>query len=278
MFIKKAGLIMLSSLLSISCASSDKCSYSSETLKQLSIELLSYTVKNEKGKILILPPTGGTTYLEKRYAKQLCNLGFSAIIIKKWKDMEKESLELDIHAELLGKAQEVIAQVIEEKTQAEDFIGILGTSVGAIHSATALGIQDKIQAGFLILGGAPIHKVIAYSEEKTLTEYRNKRMKAFAFKNKEEYAIALNKKIPKRIRPLTFSDKVKQKNTFAVIALKDKVVPTEYQKELRKAFDSNFLEISSGHIIGILEFYLFHSKKVSQFFENSLTQFKKDRL
>ena len=85
--------------------------------------------------------------------------------------MEKESLALDIPAQLLVQAQQVIAKVIEEKTQTEDFLGILGTSVGAIHSATALRLYDRIQSGFLILEGIPIHKVIADSNEKTLKKY-----------------------------------------------------------------------------------------------------------
>ena len=62
--------------------------------------------------------------------------------------------------------------MLETKTKPEDFIGIFGTSVGGIHSATALGKLNPIQAGFFIVTRAPVHKVIAYSTEQTLSKYR----------------------------------------------------------------------------------------------------------
>ena len=275
MVLIKVGFIMSSVLFFSQCASwGNECSPTSETLTDFSIDLLSYKAKNEKGKILILPPTGGATYLDKGYARSLCKIGFSSMIIKKWSGIEEESLELNIHAKLLGRAQKAIAKVLEEKTQAGDFIGILGTSVGAIHSATALGIHDKIQTGFLILGGAPIHKVIAYSDEETLKKYRQKRMKAFDFQTVEEYAVALSEKIPNEVRPLFLADKVQKKDTFSVIALKDKTVLSEYQKSLAKAFQSESLEISSSHIPSIIWFYFIHFKKVTQFFETSYQKSK----
>lgn len=258
----------------VSFAKADqKCSFLKERLSSLSIDLISYKVKNEKGKILILPPTGGSSYLEKRSAKRLCKIGFSSIIIQKWKGMDKESLSLDIHSKLLSQAQKVVSVVIEEKTNPGEFVGILGTSVGAIHAITALGRFDQIKAGFFVLGGLPIHKVIAYSQEKTLKKYRKLRMKKFGFKTIEDYALALNKKIPNEVRPLFLSHKAKKKDVFTVIALRDKKVSTDYQKEMKKTLQSKSLEIPSGHFLSIIRFYLFHLKEMTGFFETSYKKF-----
>ena len=277
MSLKIISLFILSFFFFIQASWSNKCSVSSETLSDLSIELISYKSEKEIGKILILPPTGGVTYLEKRYARSLCKLGFSSIIIKSWKEMEKETIGLDIHAFHLELAQKVIAKVIELKINTDDFLGILGTSVGAIHSATALGSYDQIQAGFLILGGAPVHKVITHSEEKTLKKYKEKRMKAFGFKSLKDYTFALDKKIPKKVCPLSFAQTVQSKDVFTVIALKDKVVPTVFQKNLQQAFKGESLEISSGHILSIFKFYLLHSEKMTQFFKSSAEKFHQSK-
>ena len=272
---KKIGFFICAFLFYIQNVWSSNCSVSYDILNSLSVELLIYKSKKQKGKVLILPPISGVTYIDKQYARSLCKAGFSAFVIKKWKGMDEESLQLDIHAHLLTTAQKVIAKVIEKKTQPGEFIGILGTSVGAIHSATALGNYDQIQAGFLILGGAPIHKVIAYSDETALKKYRKRRMENFRFKTVEDYALALDKKIPKNVCPLYFSKKAQKKDVFTVIALKDLILPTKYQKELQQAFQSKKLELSSSHVLSIIKFYFFHSKKMIKFFETSANKFKK---
>ena len=251
--------------------SRESCFVQSETLSEGLVELDSYIVQNnERGKILILSPTKGVTYFEKKYAKRLCKKGFSAFIIKSWKGIDEEKIELDIHNRLLGRAQKAILSVLNKKTKAEDFIGILGTSVGAIHSATALGLYPQIQAGFFIVGGAPIHQVIAYSKEETLTKYRNKRMKKFQFQNIKDYVEALDKALIKKVRPLNFIQIAKNKTSFTVTALKDQIVPTEYQKVLSQSLNAENLNVSGSHIFSIVWFYLFHKRKVLQFFEKSL--------
>ena len=278
--LKKSWMIFvmffLTSLFFSHSTESQSCSVQSETLGENLVEIDSYiSQKKEKGKILILPPTKGVTYFEKKYAQRLCKKGFSAFIIKSWKGIDEEKIELNIHNRLLGRAQTAILEVLNKKTKPEDFIGLLGTSVGAIHSATALGFYPQIQAGFLIVGGAPIHQVIAYSKEDTLTKYRNKRMKKFQFQNVKDYALALDKVLIKRVRPLAFVQTGKNKAVFTVTALKDQTVPTENQKALSKALNAENLNIPGGHIFSIIWFYLFHKKKVIQFFEKSLKEFHK---
>ena len=241
------------------------CEISEELLSRNSVRVISYqSLKKEIGKILILPPTGGVTYLEKKYARDLCEKGFSSFIISSWKGIDEESEELSIHNTLLSRAQSAIAQVIDKKTSPGEFVGIFGTSVGGIHSATALGYFKSIQAGFFILAGAPVHEVIAHSTEKTLEKYRSIRMKKFYFKTKKEYVEALNKKIYSEVQPLNQVDK--RKKSFAVIAKNDKTVPTRYQRKLAQAFQSETLEISGGHISSIFLFRLFYRKQLLLFF------------
>ena len=255
---------------------SHSCKISKEILQPNFIKILTYQPSQpEKGKILILPPTNGVTFLEKKYAKQFCKKGFKVFIVHSWQGRKEESVDLNIHNVLLTRGQLVISQIVKEKTNPKDFIGIFGTSVGAIHSATALGSNDRIHSGFFIVGGAPIHKVIVYSKDPTLSKYREKRKQKYGFKSLKEYEEALDKKLLNSVKPLYFKKQSQTKRTFVVIAKKDTTVPSLYQRNLAQAFQSKTLEISGGHISSILRFWLFYRKKASSFFEDSFQEFSR---
>jgi len=272
----KKSFFVIVCFMSLSFFSKTNCDLSEEILKPNSIKLLSYkTLKQERGKILILPPTGGITYLEKKYSWELCEKGFSVFIISSWEGVNEEKEDLSIHNTLLSRAQSAITQVIEKKTKPGEFVGIFGTSVGGIHAAISLGQFPSIQAGFFIVAGVPVHKVIAYSTEATLSKYRKIRMKKFQFQNKLDYAKALNKEISPKLQPLSQAELARQKKSFAVIAKKDNTVPTIYQRELAKAFNSQTLELRGGHISSILFFRWFHKKKLIYFFETAVQDFNK---
>jgi len=244
------------------------CELSEELLQPHSIKILSYkTTKKERGKILILPPTGGVSYLEKKYAQDLCEKAFSSFIISSWDGINEEAEDLNIHNTLLSRAQKAIRQVLSAKTTDKDFVGIFGTSVGGIHAATALGHFDSLKAGFFIVAGAPVHKVIAYSTEKTLSKYRTIRMKKFGFSSQSDYAEALNKKISPEVQPLYKTNT--EKKSFVVVAMKDTTVPSRFQKKMAQALKAQTLKLRGGHLSSILWFRWFHSKKVISFFETA---------
>jgi hypothetical protein len=254
-------------MFNLGCASKSHSSCEAEDMVFGSnkVKVSYYSPKNSLGLILIMPPTGGSNFLDRQYASSLCRSGFEALIVEGWQGLGEKSLSLEIHQQLLSRGQEAIDTVL--KNFSAPFMGIVGTSVGALHSATALGRHDELKAGFLIAGGGPIHEVIATSDESTLKEYRKKRKEKFGFESIEEYSQALDANIDDDLDALNFQKAISQKRLALVVANKDETVKTEHQKNWVKAFNPEPLyDFDSSHFWSIVKTWWFHEDKISEFF------------
>ena len=225
--------------------------------------------KNMRGAILILPPTGGRTFLEGQYAKSLCKLGFKTLVMENWAGMNEKAFELSIHSRHLARGQKAIDSVVENlKTKN---LGIIGTSVGAIHGATALGRVASIKAGFLIAGGGPIGEVIATAGEKGVKKLREARFKEMGFKSIAEYAQAINNTVPKELDALNYSEAIKSKKLNLVVSTKDTTVLSKHQENFVEAFEpEEVYEFDSNHAWTIIKTWWFHEDKIINFFDQHL--------
>jgi hypothetical protein len=216
--------------------------------------------------ILIMPPTGGTNYLDRSYAKTLCENGFDVVILEHWTQDNEFTLDLQIHRKFYLRAQKAIGMVLEHiKTP---FVGILGTSVGAIHAAIAVSRFEKIDAAFTITGGAGVNEIIALSEQEILVDAKKKRFEMLGFKNDQEYIHALKPYIP--YEPLTMPKPNSHQILGMAIASKDTVVPIRNQNLLRKFWSpKTVIEVSGNHKYSIIKTWFFHRQKIVEFFKNA---------
>jgi surfactin synthase thioesterase subunit len=222
--------------------------------------------------VVVLPPTGGSTYLEHSYSKKLAKRGFYVVRVMGWDKPDETSLDLNIHRKLLTRAQEVVSIIVND----QDFksYSLLGTSLGALHASISIGQSDKVQTAVLITAGAPLSEVIANSTESGLTRTRNKRFEKFGYKSMTDYEEALKEtNIP---NALDDKEILRQKEILMVIALKDKTVPTKNQKDLEEAIKPReVITFESGHFWTIMKTWLFNSKDVVSFIkEKSKAQVK----
>jgi hypothetical protein len=222
---------------------------------------------NSRGAVIIVPPTGGANFLDRRYARSLCRAGFESVIITHWQGIDEESLELSVHDRLLRRGQTAISETLAELGH-HSFVGILGTSVGAIHGLTALG-STPIDAGFFIAGGAPVSQVIAESSQRELALYRHKRMTQFGFQNTAEYQVALAQAIPQDLEPLYYQEILKNKSIGFILAQSDDTVPTHLQQKLVKQVNPlTLLEINASHFWAIVKSWWFYEDVIVDFFIN----------
>ncbi len=248
--------------------SQTQCETESIQLQKLELRLTRHQPKNSIGLVVIMPPTGGSNFLDRQYAELLCENSFEAIIVESWQGLGETSLDLSIHEKLLSRGQQAIQIVLNEFER--PFIGILGTSVGALHGMTAFGRDQRIQAAFLIAGGGPIHKVIAGSDEKTLKMYRQKRMQKFGYSSVLEYERALKAAIPKDLDALTYSETIVEKPLALVISDDDQTVATQYQLNWEQAFEPDeTYRFESSHFWTIVKTWWFHEEKIKDFFVNA---------
>ena len=217
--------------------------------------------------VVIMPPTGGTTFLESRYASLFCKSGFAVYVVAGWTGMSETSIDLSIHNRLFGRAQRAI-ETIAERAE-EQFVGLMGTSVGGLHAATAVGRLERISAAFVIAAGAPVVDVIVSSDQDALKSLRKRRMQVFGFEDRKAYRHALAAEF--HWEPLAFADAAREKPLGMVVVRGDTTVPTTQQAYLREIWRPDVAFSVSGfllgaHVVGILQAWWRHADDILEFF------------
>ena len=174
---KKTSLffvLILTSLI-LSCSSFSGRSFTVTEVKygsaEFQVRVAKYSGTEPSSKsLLILPPTGGENYIDRSYAKDFSSLGYDVYILQSWTGVDELSIDLEIHQRLYGRGQKAIELVLNQINS--PYIGLLGTSVGALHGAIAASKQDKLDSVFIITGGAPIAEVIILSDQKAMQDLK----------------------------------------------------------------------------------------------------------
>lgn len=218
--------------------------------------------------VVIMPPTGGVTFLESRYAALFCKSGFSVYVVKAWTAMTETSIDLAVHNRLFGRAQRAIERVLRQAVP-EAAVGLLGTSVGGLHTATAVGHLERVSAAFVIAAGAPVADVLAHTGQDALKALRERRMREFGFTDREAYRDALAAEF--HWEPLAFAAAARQKPLGMVIVQGDETVPTPFQERLRDAWQPSVDYSVSGfplgaHPVGIFQAWWSHAEDILAFF------------
>lgn len=221
-----------------------------------------------KRTILIMPPTGGNNVLDRSYARTFRSSGFDVYILNRWTGDDEYDLELGIHERLYERTQKAISLVLAEIPEGEP-VGILGTSVGAIFTATAMGVHDRLKAAFLITGGAPIASVIVGSDQMAMTDAKMKRFKEFGFTSDREYLEALDPEI--HLDPFKLPRKFAGKELGMIISEKDTTVPGEFQMKLKELWQPRTVyRFHDNHFVTILKSWFWHRKNIVKFFKKGL--------
>lgn len=232
------------------------------------VDIVRYRPGSESGRaIVIMPPTGGTTFLESRYASLFCDAGFGVYVVEGWTGMSETSLDLSIHHRLFGRAQRAIERILE--TAPESFIGLMGTSVGGLHAATAVGHLPRVSAAFVIAAGAPVADILAYTDQKALRSVRERRMREFGFDDQQAYRDALSAVFD--WEPLSYLEDAREKPLGVVVVQGDETVPTTFQEQLREAWQPTTDFTVSGfpwaaHMVGIVQAWWLHADDIRDFF------------
>ena len=225
----------------------------------------SNSVPSQKS-ILILPPTGGVTVLDRSYARNFCEAGFDVYLLQHWTDDAEKSDDLQFHQRFYSRVQRALDITLRQVKSV--FIGLLGTSVGGIQAAQAASLQDRLNAVFVIAAGAPIPLITVDSDQKAMQDLKDRRFVQFHFHNREEYLKALDPEIP--MDPFKLPPKFKNKDLGMVIAEEDTTVPTAQQKSLQELWKPRtVITFSNGHVGAIVKTWLFKRKEILEFFQQS---------
>lgn len=231
---------------------------------EFSVEVLRYQAAESRRHVVVIPPTGGTNMLDRSWGKRLCEAGLSAHILEHWTQDDEYALDLGIHQRFYQRTQRAIGLLLND-LPASDFVGILGTSIGGIHAAMAMGLHPRLGAAFVITAGARMHTMIAESDQQVMVEAWEKRREMFNISDKTEYARRLDghikydaEKLPRHFagKPLGM-----------VVARGDTVVPRANQEVLRQLWrPETVIEWRFNHFLTIVWSWWWDRNRVINFF------------
>jgi len=217
--------------------------------------------------VIIVPPTGGFSIVDKAYANRFCRkYNIQTLILKGWEgDRNGVRSENEIDR-LKNLTLEDIVPSFHDRTSVtfmaalktsiafldtDEPLGILGNSVGALSSALAMTLIPQIKTSVLIAGGVNLAGIVAQSDEKRLITLRNVRSSLVYhgqkkpegeehFLNKDYLNIMESHVF---INPLSFlhkmPNKAKKKNALVVIAKGDRTVREKFQTKLFQKLDQS---------------------------------------
>jgi hypothetical protein len=228
------------------------------------VGITEYLNKKSKSIVIIVPPTGGENFIDRSYAKELCNEGISASILSSWTNSNEYSLEFEIHTRFYKRAQRAISTIIKEYENLYS-ISMLGTSVGGLHTAISCSRFKQILKCFTIVSGANIAEIIANTSQEVLVDGKKKRFKIYNINSDEAYLSKVKKAIP--FEPLKLSPP-KSKKLGMVLSKADTVVPSKNQLQLRQLWSpKKYIELNQSHTSSVIYTWLFKSHEVVNFFK-----------
>lgn len=220
--------------------------------------------------VLLMPPTGGENFLDWAYANHLCFRGMRVVLVSGWDFQDESSLDPIMHDRGAVRAISAMRHAVDYiKPERPGQLGVLGTSVGAISAALGMALDERITAGFFIVGGGGIVDIIAESTEETLTKLRKSRMESHRFTSPTQYRDLLANSL--QIDPLDYAPRLQNRPTSYVIAKQDLTVPTRTQVALLKASGSNeVLYLNGNHLDVIIATAKKEKSRVTEFFKRTL--------
>jgi hypothetical protein len=220
--------------------------------------------------VIIFPPTGGENILDRLYADIFCAAGMRAVIIEHFTGDDDSSVLLSVHDHSALRSIAAIRHTLEYLSPSSPTrVGLLGTSLGAIDGAMAVGFDQRIGTATFIVGGGDVANIIAESDLPALKALGQERARSYGFNTLAAYEYALHEFID--IEPLQLSGLSGSKKVLFFMGLQDRTVPTAYQKELYEAFGSQELVTYEGdHFDTIVHTFFFHHRKILDFFRDNL--------
>jgi len=201
--------------------------------------------------VVLMPPTGGVSFLEKAYARALAKRGARVAVVKRWTYDDETSLDLEIHSRLFRRALTAIS-AISEIFPENIPVTLMGTSLGGLSAAMGASLFDRFDRVMVIAAGGPYASLIAESDHKNLRRLRELRMDHFGFKSIEEYRAAVDAVYD--LGPFEAPPNFKNKILGMIILTKDESVPTRFQENLFELWQPEFFRrIDKTHIPGIIE-------------------------
>ncbi len=220
--------------------------------------------------VVIVPTIDGTReMLEPVVARDLCNEGI-ATIIADVNDMTPPVTYPAWGAEDLHNRQAMLAlrSVVDFAETVPRFdknkIGALGLSMGGITTAMFIGVEPRLKAAVIIVGGGNFPHILSMSDEGHVDDLRRSRMKSAGLTTIDQYEDQLRSSVT--YDPFYFAPQAPRERIMMVMAEADVKVPYVDQREQFVAFRKpESLTFTGGHVATIIEMVYLYMGDVTGF-------------
>ena len=221
--------------------------------------------------VIVLPISNGN-YHSEQMATYLASNGLAALRFKTRKgilaktkngDRPLDEFEQNLRSYIVDILQGVDWMIKHPKIDG-DRVGLVGISLGAITGSIVMGVEPRIKAGVLILGGGNLSGILMSSEEKSVRRVRES-MKKHQGLSPEQIEERLRTQLH-QLEPTHYADGQDPSQILMINAYLDKVIKRKYWKTLWKALGKPLLiELPTGHYTSILFLPYAKSKTLEHF-------------
>lgn len=227
--------------------------------------------------VIIVPTIRGTQeYLEPEVARSLCAAGIGSIIADV-NDFRQPATYPSWGGEDLNNRRALLAlQTVVDFAQAipqfdPQRVGAMGLSLGGITTALWAGIDPRLKASVIVVGGGNFPYILAQSDEPNVEELRDKRMAAAGLKTADQYEDVLRGNV--QLDPFYFAPGANRGRIMMVMAESDTKVPYVVQREQFMAFGQPQSEtFTGGHVATIVEMVYLYMDDVTSFFNDRFSK------
>ena len=230
--------------------------------------IISYKYYKNKKKInrpliILKPSIGGELFIERDLAGFFVSNGFNVLIshtVEELTDLKRPINKLQSYFIKMTNATQHLIDYMSTKNEIDiTRIGLFGISLGALRSAIAFGVEDRIDAIFIIVGGGDIPEIFAGSSQERLVNYRESRMNLENILTVEDYRKKIEREM--QIDPIYFASRRSSDDIFMIIGGLDRDVPTRNQFDLWRAFGRpDYIVLPTDHLAtaGLYAIFRFH--------------------
>lgn len=236
----------------------------SYTQEELSFNFLFYKPirLSLKSLVVLSPNIDGVTILERRLAHRLAKEGHSVLVpINRSEEIsfDEESaskIERKLRRDLAGTFFAIKGLKKEMPPLKTNKMGLVGASLGGIHSAILYGLDHRFQALFMAVAGGDTPSLLKDTQREDLADFRNCLMEVLGIRSLSKYETYLRGFL--FLDPNLIINNPKIENVAMVISNNDKTVPTRNQWILWKKIKAEGVHpktfiLDKGHVRGALE-------------------------
>jgi len=201
--------------------------------------------------VFVFPILGGEYWFERYFARYLVEHGIDAALILRNPEFKKPE-NIDRIEELLRQSVLRDRASIDyfEKYQGKKQFGTFGISRGAINAAITAGVDKRLTANIIVMGGEDIVEIFRSTNQKGVGKYLDK---VLAFKNCSRDNLFKFLCDTIRTDPKTLAQYIDAEHTLMFITVFDKTVPAHFQHALRKRIGNpRTYYLATDHYLALL--------------------------